>query len=375
MADNDDPIAELVEPQPTPPSDPSPEPVMAEPMNPEPVIAAPAKTRRPSLIGPVIGGVVAAAIGFGLAQVVPKGWPIMDTTALEAKVAAQADETKALQAKITALAETPAAAPDQALTDRVAKLETAITAAPAPDAILDQRVTAVEQRLTTIETLPADGSPAATAALAQLQADVTALKSGGTSPDALQQVTAAIDAKLAEAETKISAIKTEAEATAKSATSHAAVRQIAAALDSGAPYSAALTDLADARLPPILTDSAETGLPTLQSLRASFPDAARAALEASQSANMGESWTTRASVFLRNQTGARSLTPRDGTDADAVLSRAEAALTTGDLATVLTELAALPPEGQAAMADWQAQATKRQAALVAVQSLAAATGG
>ena len=90
---------------------------------------------------------------------------------------------------------------------------------------------------------------------------------------------------------------------------------------------------------------------------------------------MGESWTSRVSAFLRNQTGARSLTPREGNDPDAVLSRAEAALGAGDLATVLKELAALPPEGQTAMAAWQARCVTRQAAISAVQSLSASVGG
>ncbi len=357
MAESEDSSAERVDLQPAPSVEHA-----------EPAVHASTRVRRASPVGPVIGGVLAAALGFGLVQFVPNGWPIADTSALETKLAAQADQTNALAAKV---AEFPKATPtDQTLADRVTALESAT----APDlSAFDQRITVLEQRLTAIEALPADGSGASTAALAQLQSDVAALKSGGLGGDVVQQAASAIDAKLAEADAKIAAIKTEAEATAKAAAARAAVQQIAAALDSGAPFVAATAVLPD--LPSVLSDGAKTGLPTLQSLRASFPAAARAALEASLRTNMGESWTDRVSAFLRNQTGARSLTPHEGNDPDAVLSRVEAALNAGDLVTVLKELTALPPAGLTAMAEWQALCNQRQEAVSAVQSLSAAIGG
>ena len=148
--------------------------------------------------------------------------------------------------------------------------------------------------------------------------------------------------------------------------------KLQAALDSGAPYGAAVADMAGQDLPAILTDNAQSGLPTLQTLRTSFPDAARVALDTALQANMGESWAERVGAFLRGQTGARSLTPREGTDPDAVLSRAEAALAAGDLPTALTELDALPPQAQAALTDWRAKADLRLQAATAVQGLLAA---
>ncbi|MEO6299232.1 MAG: hypothetical protein ABIV25_06010 [Paracoccaceae bacterium] len=340
---------------------------------PDPLPAEPVKPRRNSIIGPVFGGILAALIGFGVAQLVPNGWPIADTSALEAKVAAQDSETKALATKIADLAKTPPPT-DKSLADRLTAIESTLSTPAVDTTNLDQRLTALEQRLTAIEALPSDGTSASPAAIAQLQSDIAALKSGGSN-DALQKASDAIDAKLADADTKLAAITSRADATVKSAATHSAIRQIAAALDSGAPFGTALTDLADAKLPPILIDNAKTGLPSQQSLIATFPDAARAALDTSLRADVGQGWTDRVSAFLRNQTGARSLTPHEGTDPDAILSRAEAALRAGDLGTVLTELASLPPEGQAAMADWTAQCTKRQDAILAVQSLSASMGG
>ncbi len=48
-------------------------------------------------------------------------------------------------------------------------------------------------------------------------------------------------------------------------------RELSSALDSGAPYGSALSALTGQDLPPALTDNAQSGLPTLQSLRDSFP--------------------------------------------------------------------------------------------------------
>ena len=78
----------------------------------------------------------------------------------------------------------------------------------------------------------------------------------------------------------------------------------------------------------------------------------------------------RIGAFLLAQTGARSLEPREGDDPDAVLSRAEAALAAGDLATVMTEIGTLPEAGQAEMSDWIALAEQRLAATNALGALA-----
>jgi len=110
------------------------------------------------------------------------------------------------------------------------------------------------------------------------------------------------------------------------------------------------------------------GLVTMAALRATFPVAAREALATQpqpEDASLGE----RVAGFLLAQTGARSLAPREGGDADAVLSRAEAALRQGDLDTALDELTELVGTPATAMAEWISQARTRQAALAALASL------
>jgi hypothetical protein len=75
-------------------------------------------------------------------------------------------------------------------------------------------------------------------------------------------------------------------------------------------------------------------------------------------------------AFVERQLGARSVVPRDGDSADAVLSRVEAAVSAGRLNEALTELEALPDSARAALADWEAAAKARAAALSAAEALA-----
>src|SRR5690606_16625940 len=106
-----------------------------------------------------------------------------------------------------------------------------------------------------------------------------------------------------------------------------ALSRIETAMDSGAGYASAIADLRQLGItvPEPLIAAAETGVPTQPALEARFPEAARAALAAARSADAGGEGGG-FGAFLKTQLGARSLEPREGTDPDAILSRAEAAL-------------------------------------------------
>ncbi|MEI2685427.1 MAG: mitofilin family membrane protein [Cypionkella sp.] len=145
---------------------------------------------------------------------------------------------------------------------------------------------------------------------------------------------------------------------------------ISDALTNGSAFSDQLAQLS-VPAPDVLISVSETGVPTVATLQGTFPEAARKALDAALRADMGGSWAQRAATFLRTQTGARSLTPREGSDPDAILSRAEAALTSGDLQTAMTEIAGLPKEAQEPMAEWLALAQKRLASTQAFAKLSA----
>ena len=327
--------------------------------------------RRSGFWVPFTGGVLAAAAGFGAAQLVPAGWPLFSTSATQTQIAAQEAEIAALKTDLAALAAAPQ--PDAGLQAQIADLAAKLAAQPAPVDLspLDGRLTTLESRLTALESVPiGEGGMSAAqmleqaAALGQLQEQVRALQSS-TDPG---KQTAAVEAMVKDATAATDVMKAEAAQMLKSVRQTAAIAKVQMALDLGGPFAFALPDLGE--VPKILTDTAATGVPTLGSLQIAFPAAARAGLEAALRADMGSSWTERATNFLRTQTGARSLEVREGDDPDAILSRAEAAVSAGDLAAALTEIAALPEHAQTAMAAWAASAQTRQAAVAAVAQLA-----
>ncbi len=321
----------------------------------------PAK-RRGGVFAPLIGGALAAVAGYGLAQYVPNGWPVQDTTPLEQQIATQTEAITALEARLAA-----------------------VEAAKVPDiSPLMETLATLNGRMAALETGPAERfeqTAALAEAVAALQAEVKALgaapvagQAAAPVPSNITALAAEAEARLKEAEAQAAALKAEAEALTRAAVAQAAFGRLQAAVDSGAPFAAILPDLGQ-EPPKALLDHAETGLPSLAQLQETFPEAARLALEAALRADMGDSWTERATSFFRSQTGARSLTPREGNDPDAILSRAEAAVQTGDLTAALAEISTLPEAAQAPMAEWRAKAETRQAALVALAELAGKIGG
>ena len=325
--------------------------------------------RRGGFVGLILGGVIAAIAGFVLAQVVPDGWPTAVTNDLTTQMAAQDEKIGLLEDQLATVA--PVTTPDPDVITRLTALESKSEFDPQP---LTDRIAALEARFTAIEKLPADGSGASAAAVAALQADMQALRDAATK--ASEGVALKSETVLQEAESTAAESSKVTEALAAAVRRLAALGQLRSALDTGAPFAEYLVDLASEStpVPAVLAESAESGLPTLPGLRLTYPPAARLALDAALRANMGESWSERATSFLRSQTGARSLNARDGTDPDAVLSRAEAALNAGNLTVVLTELQSLSPEAQLALADWRAMAQKRLDAEQAISALAATIG-
>ena len=138
----------------------------------------------------------------------------------------------------------------------------------------------------------------------------------------------------------------DAQAAALDLTARAALLRVQAALDSGGGFVKALDTLEGATgeaAPDALRSVAEDGVPALAELRRGFAPAARAALDTARLAPASGSTTERVAAFLQNQLGARSLEAREGNSADAILSRAEAALRGGDyMRCALDELETLP---------------------------------
>lgn len=350
-----------------------------EPIAPEAIAAAPTVVKSgPGFVPLVLGGVVAAGLGFALARyVVPEGWPVPGASPLQAQLTQQAKEISGLRAQLQAM---PQDDSSKAVLDELGSLrETATSALEAAEAAklaaanmpgtgagedFTPRIAALEERLAALESRPSAESAVDPAVLSRLTSEIDTLRSG------LEAQKTAAEALVSEAE----AVRADAAAKAQSVLLQAALTKVEAAMQNGAPFAEPLALLVDSgvAVPAILTERAETGVPTTAALAASFDEPARAALEESLRGNMGSTWPERVGSFLRAQTGARSLTPKDGSDPDAVLSRASAAVAAGDLATAFTEIATLPEPAQAALSGWVEQAKLRLDAQAATVALATA---
>ncbi|MDP1669081.1 COG4223 family protein [Phaeovulum sp.] len=347
-----------------------PEPKMAALAEPTEVAPEPARKRRGTFLPLLLGGVVAAALGAGatmyLLPLLPARW--QPASALLAENSAeQVARFDALRAELAALRAAVPQAPD------LGPLQAALAEAEA-------RLAAVEARPAPVMT---DATPAVEALRDELAALRTELAAGTGSP---QTTSAEIAAAAAEASARIvaaeteaaavraraeadaAALRAEAEASASRALARASAAQLAAAIESGAPLAEAVAQLRLAGVDVPRELAAE--VPTLAALRDGFVPAARAALAAARAEAPGAGMLDRLGTLLLAQTGARSLTAREGADADAVLSRAEAALAAGDLTAALAEIAALPDAARAEMAIWQALAERRLAATRALADLA-----
>jgi hypothetical protein len=210
-------------------------------------------------------------------------------------------------------------------------------------------------------------------AIARVEADRETLAAQSVERfDALQaELRAALAAIEAEQES-LQAVRAEAAAEAQANRQAAAAASLRAALDAGEPYAEplqAFVELSGTVPPAALADRATDGIPTLAALREAFPDAARAGLEAALRARMDAGEVGRIEGFMRIHSGIRSLSPQEGDDPDALLSRAEAALAEADIAGALALIDALPAEGRGAMQAWVDQAETRLSALSALSAL------
>lgn len=367
-----------------------PRPDRQAPVAPPP---APAVRSGPGLGALLAGGIAAAVIGFVMARyVLPEGWPVPGASPLQDQITAQATEIAALKARLAAVAASDDAGTGAALANlqqQVAQASTAAEAAqqsvtalianpPGPPEMVVAQLATLSERLAVVEQRPLpDGSGATPEAVAQLEAAVAALRQDLTSQEArAAAAAAAVRAEAEEIKAEAEAERAEGTARADATLRAAALTQIAAAYQSGAPFADALAVLGPGpeALPAALTENAATGITTMAVLIADFDTPARAAIADELRADMGGNLTDRLGAFLRTQTGARSMSPQQGADADAVLSRAEAALRADDLDGALAELEALSAPALAAMAGWVERARIRQAAGQAIAGLPASLG-
>jgi hypothetical protein len=312
------------------------------------LVPVPMQPARPSTLALFIGGVVAALLGFLAARaevldpLLPPGMraKVVDEAVLE-KLDATERRLTQLEATVAALPEPqpPAQAPE-----------------PVDLTAIDDQLLTLTARLDTLVARPPVEAEVPTEALDAALADLR------KTAEAQQ---AEIDRLLADARL----VREDAQASANATLARAAITRIQSAVDSGAPFTAALSDLeqtGQTEIPEELRNVAETGVTPLATLQSEIPDAARSALAAARLQDNGGGLGS----FFQRQLGLRSIEPREGSDPDAVLSRIEAAVRAGRLGDALAEAETLPEGARAALGPWIEQARMRHDAVTAANVLA-----
>ena len=324
------------------PSDP-PEEVSEEPKSSPP----PQPASGAGFLPLTLGGLLAGVIGFAVATFTAPAAD--DTTSVQ--LAQQSAAIAALENRLSNLPVADTDALEAELGSQIATLSAQLNE-------ISTRIDALEDRPDVV----VSGDSEAGAAVA---ADMDALRAQ------LAEMANVAQIELDEARAAAAAIEENAAAAARNAAARAALARVQTSLESGAPIGAALGDLeaATGESAPSALLAVADGVPTLISLQDGFPEAARAALATARSEGVAGEETSGIGAFLRNQFDVRSTAPREGDGADAVLSRAEAALRSGRLADALAELSAPPEVARAEMSDWLSQAEARADAIAAVDML------
>ena len=307
----------------------------------------------------IFGGAVATALGFFAARIdgveralglAPADAGLQEVVATQANdLAAQSAEISALRAELADVAAREIPQPEPV---DLSGLETALANQAEGVAALASRLEALEKRPVTESVSPE--------AIAAYEQELERLQS------AMADQRAEIESLFAEAMTREDSASDQAEL----ALARAAATRVIAAVENGGPFGAALDDLRglqNVSVPAVLTENS-AGVPALAELQDGFAEAARAALSEARSAEAGEGGVA---GFLARQLNARSVTPREGDSADAVLSRAEAALRQSRLGDALAELETLSDPVRAVMSDWIALAQTRHDAVQAANTLLA----
>ncbi len=311
--------------------------------------------RRGGFVPLVLGGIVAAGIGFGAAYALNGEIPGFNASNDNAERFEAQDQAIAdLKASIPAAADlTPLESSVEANAQGIAELnsqfETRLTE-------MNTRLDEMTARMVELEKAPVRET-----------VSQSAIEAYETELDRLR---VAMQTQREEVEgmvNKAQQLKAEASEQTADTQARAALVTILSALDSGASYAGPLEELeaSGQTVPEALQENVE-GVATLADLRKDFPTAARQAIAVTRG-----SGNSSVGDFFKTQLGIRSLAPKEGNDPDAILSRAEAALADGDLSGTLTEIEALPPSAKAELSDWVSDARTRLTTVEAANGLMA----
>ncbi|GGB17710.1 mitofilin family membrane protein [Allosediminivita pacifica] len=313
--------------------------------------------RKGGFLPMLLGGVAAAAVGFFVAMsmpglMAPPPNPLIGD--MQGRLDSQSTRSDEIAGQVEDIRNIVGGIDTSALENALADLSS-------QTADLDERLTALERR-------PVEES-VSPEAMAAYEREFEELR------NSVSQQQEELNAALEEERSRIAAMADEArasesnaEAQAQLAESRAILAELTTNLREGAPYAEQLGALEenDVSVPEPLAAPAADGVAALGDLQDDFPPLARDALRQVRA----EQGNTGVGDALQSLFNARSVTPRQGDDADAVLSRAEAALDAGNLDTALTELEALPESAAEVMSGWISRAETRRDALAAASALA-----
>lgn len=349
----------------------------------EPPPPPPPRPFMPLLLAAVLGGIVGAAVIFGL---------MFSGYLAQGDDAELFAEVNALKSEV-ASARQPQPPPDLApLEQQVAALEKSVgeLSRVSPDGTPDAALTELQARVATLE--QTGGASGATAELEQRMAElgeqVAALRNAQPADAAsLEESLAPLREQVGTLATQVDAAPTaeriatleqtldqvSQEVGAATALAPAiAADALDAALESGRPFStelAALKNLgADPAAVEVLSSRAADGLPTMAQLRSGF-EAAVASVELTAPIAEATGTIDRLWQSARGLVEVRPTRPTEGADPGAVVARIRGALAAGDLKAALAEREALPDTLKAATADWATRAEAR----VKADDLVAAT--
>lgn len=312
----------------------------------------------------LLGGVAAAGIGFvaSMALEPQSGWFASGSSTnlaieqLEIETASLRADFEAAQTRLADFQSTELAALQGLIVELQEQSDTRLSD-------LNDRLAELEAR-PLVEVAGSEDLEAAFAAeLSELRARMEAQRAE------MAAMADEASAKLEEAASKAAEVENSAITAANAAAVRAGLSRIQVAIDGGGPYAAPMGEveqISETLAPDALVLQSEEGVATLAQLQQDFPLSARDTLAAVRSeAAPDQGVGGRLTAFFQAQTGARSVTPRDGDDADAVLSRAEAALQDGRLTDALAELDSLDDTAAAQMAAWRDRAETRLIVLAA----------
>ena len=334
---------------------------------PEP-IAAPVivEKRRGGFFPAIFGGLIAGGLGYGAAYL----------TLPQLNAETEAAQTSEIQDIKTGLSDLrsifaefdPETMVDAAVGGRLDAIERDVTG---QIAVLTDKVGNFDARLAQIEALPVGEGETVSTIIDAVAAQTAELRAElATQQARIQEIADAAAGQLQSARDAAAADEAAAREAEETAASRVALARVQTALEAGTPFSDALADLKNAAgsVPQAIADVASTGVESLAALQDQFAPAAREALATARREGVaGE--TGAVGGFLGNLFNVRSVEPREGDDADAILSRVGAAVRDGRLADAIAEIETLPQVAQDALSNWTEAAKARVEAVSAANDL------